>query len=46
MISLKVTPEMITTEICSRASLPLIFDLLKKNEKTIENIETLIIKDG
>jgi len=37
---------MLTTEICSRSNLPQIFELLRKNDKTLENYETLVIRDS
>ena len=34
MLYAKCEPEMLTTEICSKSTIPEIFSLLKKNEKT------------
>lgn len=42
----KVAPEMLTTEICSRSTLPQIFELLRRNEKTVEDYGTLVIRDS
>lgn len=46
MINAGVSPEMLTTELCGKSSQPLMFQLLKKSEKTLDDYETLAVKDS
>lgn len=46
MVNAGVLPEMLTTEICSRSTLPILIQLLSKSEKSIVDYETLVIKDA
>ena len=45
MVYSKVTAEIVTTEICSRSTTPLIFELLRKAEKSTEDYDVLFIRD-
>ena len=45
MVYSKVTAEIVTTEICSRSTTPLIFELLRKVEKSTEDYDVLLIRD-
>lgn len=42
----KVAPEMVTNKICERTSVANTFDLLRNNQKTIEDYEMLALRDG
>ncbi len=44
--SSKVDPQMLTNEICSKSSMRTTFELLRNNDKTIENYELLVFRDG
>ena len=37
---------MLTNEICSKSSMRTTFELLRNNDKTIENYELLVFRDG
>lgn len=46
LLQAKVVPDMITSEISSHANVPRMFALLKKTDKTIDDFEILLIRDG
>jgi hypothetical protein len=46
MVNAKAAPEMVTNEICGRSSITQTFDLLRQNEKTLEQYELLAFRDG
>jgi len=41
-----VTPEMLTTELCSRSTVPKMYKLLAKKDKTIDDYQILVLKDS
>lgn len=41
----KVAPDLLISEICSHANAPKIFQLLRKNDKTVEEFEILLFRD-
>jgi hypothetical protein len=41
----KVAPDLLTSEICSHANAPKILQLLRKNDKTVEDFEILLFRD-
>jgi len=41
----KITADMLVSEICSHADVPTIFSLLRKQDKTVEDFDILLVRD-
>ena len=46
MVFARASAEMLSTELCSKVGQSAMFDLLKKNDKTLYDFEQLMIKDS
>lgn len=42
----KASPELISNEICQRTSVSYVYNLLKKNDKVLEDYEALLVRDA
>jgi hypothetical protein len=46
LVHARVAPDLITSEICSHANVITIFELMRKNQKTAEDYEILLMRDS
>ena len=45
-VNSKGSPELISNEICSRTSVSYVYNLLRKNDKVLEDYEALLMRDA